>query len=294
MPLPLGDPFFRAQDAPSIPPQSSPIDPAFGNPLVFGKTWWLALARLFAVGRFLLGNPFVQSGTNAQRLAIPSAQFTDGMIFYVSDRNNIAYQIQAGAWVFLAGAPYRVAQSDLAALRLSYGSAETGLRIEVQDYRHVLRWTGTAFTWGPGEDGRHDIAALPIDPDDSTGWSLCDGSTVSYLKGDGTLGSFVTPDLIGAGAEAYLKFGDTVSGPNAATAPTFTPPTVDAAATGITLGASNSNVIVTVGGAPVTTLAMGNHMHPVTDPTHTHTLSGGSVGADGEPANLELRPYFRR
>lgn len=201
----------------------------------------------------------------------------------------------------------RAVQSGLAALALTLNVTNTGLLVEVTDYRHVLRWTGTVWTWGPGEDGRHDIVGLPVDPDDTTGWQLCDGTTVAYLKGDGTTGSFATPDLTSAANKAaYPKWGSPVSGPNAAVAPTFTGASgsTSAVSAGTPSGTVNINTTattaVTVLSAGAVQVAAQGHTHVVSFTgsalgTHSHTVTpSGTISADGEPRNYELRPWFRR
>ncbi len=213
----------------------------------------------------------------------------------------------------------RKAQADLAALAATLTAADAGLLVEVTDYRHVLRWSGSVWTWGPGEDGRHDIVGLPVDPDDTTGWQLCDGTTVAYLKGDGTTANFATPDLTSAANKAaYLKLGTPVSGPNAATAPGFsgsgattgatsggTPAGTNSAPafTGNAIGFTTNTAANAAGLTFLTGPATQNITGSVAAPTftgsalatHTHSVTAaGTVDATGEPRNYELRPWFRR
>lgn len=185
----------------------------------------------------------------------------------------------------------RAAQSDLASLRL--GPNDYNVLVEVTDFRHILRWDGARFRWGPGEDGRHDIVGMPIDPDDLTGWQLCDGTTVTYLNGDGTTGSFATPDLIGGGAAAYLKLGDTVSGPNAATAPVFTGTSATPSGT-ISGIASSGSGSVNVLASSITQVSPAAHTHPAPTFTGNAATPSGTVSATGEPRNYVARPFFRR
>ena len=194
----------------------------------------------------------------------------------------------------VAAKPVKKTQSQLVAFAATLNKERAGLLIEVTDYRHVLQWTGTAYAWGPGEDGRHDIVGLPIDPDDTTGWKLCDGTGTTYLKGDGSAPNYTTPDLISAGA--YLKLGAPVSGPNAAVAPTSGGGAISSSTTGVTASMAGTATVqsMTVAGAGLAPTA--GHVHPITvaDPTHTHTISSITVGNDGEPRNVVLRPWFRR
>lgn len=167
----------------------------------------------------------------------------------------------------------------------------------VTDYGHVLQWTGTGWQWGPGEQGSGMLVMFEVDPT-GVGWHLYDGTAgVHYLKSDGTLGTITLPDLTSATANAaYLKAGSPDSGPNAAAAPGFTGGSIANAATGITATTSASASSVNVLTSSVTQVSTAAHTHAVnvTDPTHTHTFSGGSVDATGEPRNLVRRPWFRQ
>ncbi len=154
-----------------------------------------------------------------------------------------------------------------------------------------------------------------------------DGSTVNYLKSDGTTASIALPDLVTAPADAaYLKFGDPVSGPNAATAPavtmnsytpagtnsapafTGTPATPTGTVSAIPAN-SDTTTFLQGAGASVTVAA---ETHPHTAPTFTGdaaTPAGtvaapvftgtpavltGTVAGTAQPRNVVLRPYFRR
>lgn len=208
-------------------------------------------------------------GTRAARLG--AGAYPDGTLYVITDEGELVYQSQASAWVFIEGS-YKRTQAQIAAYIATLGATDAGVLIEVTDYRHVLRWTGSALEWGPNEDGRHDIVALPVDPSPTTGWQLCDGTTVSYLNSDGTTGSFATPDLTSAANKAaYLKLGDAVAGPTAAVAPTFT---------GNAIGFTTSTAAAAAGLAFLTS--------PTTQPIT------GSVSATGEPRSYKLRPWFRQ
>jgi hypothetical protein len=89
---------------------------------------------------------------------------------------------------------------------------QKGYLISVSDYAHILRWTGSAWTWGPGDPGSGYIAPFLSAPT-QLGWHLCDGSMVKRLNADGTLTSVVLPNYTTA---AYLKLGTILAmGPNA-------------------------------------------------------------------------------
>lgn len=186
-------------------------------------------------------------------------------------------------------------QADLSALADTLKAGDEGLLVEVTDYAHILRWTGSAWEWGPGETGGGYVQAFAVDPT-GAGWQLCDGSTVDYLKSDGTTDSYTAPDLVSSAADAaYLKLGDPVSGPNAATAPGFTGGSLSTELTGInaTTGPPVGTTNVTAGAVAVASSAH-THAIGITDPGHTHTIGAGSVDDTGEPRNMVLRPFFRR
>lgn len=242
-------------------------------------------------------------GTAAERIAAKTGGLIDGS-FWIETDTGLVYQWHSTAWAYVSGTCRRT-QAQLATLAGALGTNDAGLLVEVTDYRHVLRWTGTGWSWGPGEDGRHDIVALPVDPDDAIGWQLCDGSTVAYLKGDGTTGNFTTPDLTSAANKAaYLKLGDAVSGPDAAVAPTFTGAldTTSSVSAGTPAGAvavgNNTGTGVAAGAGSLASPQGHSHAATFTGNAlagHTHTVTPtGIISDDGEPRNYELRPWFRR
>jgi hypothetical protein len=184
---------------------------------------------------------------------------------------------------------------------------QKGFLISVSDYAHILRWTGSGWTWGPGDPGSGYIAPFLSAPTQA-GWHLCDGSTVKRLNSDGTLSSVVLPDYTTA---TYLKLGTILAmGPNAASGlttaisggtpvgtnsvPTFT----GTPATTSIESADTANVAVT--GA--TSVAAANHTHTVT-PAGTvsapafagaalapHAHGPGTLDLE----NTQLLAYFRQ
>lgn len=176
--------------------------------------------------------------------------------------------------------------------------------IYVTDFPHFIFWDGTTSPVF-ADGGNCYIALFEVDP--GAGWHLCDGSAgVTYLKADGTTGSVTLPDLTTSGAAAaYLKAGDTNSGPNAAVAPTISGHTEDTAI-GFTpaTGATPASVSATAGATAGTDFDAvtaidggggGGGGSLDTDP-HQHNLTSGNapITATGEPRNLVRRPYFRR
>lgn len=154
-------------------------------------------------------------------------------------------------------------QANLAKLTASLGNADMGLLVDVTDFGHILRWTGSAWTWGPGEGGSGFFVGFAVAPTGS-GWHVCDGSVVSYLKADGTTGTVTLPNT--AGSAAYQRNA-------AAYAAAIT------AAVAPTTGAASASVAVQSGAG--TTVATAGHNHAVSLP--------------GDPvANFSAMLYFRQ
>lgn len=234
-----------------------------------------SLTSIAALNGAVFGaTPLVQNGTHAVRIATPASGVPAGSFFVESDRNQLLYQAVAGVWTYIAGT-YRRTQSQLSALAATLGTGDTGLLVEVTDYAHVLRWSGTAWTWGPGEAGSGMFAAFAQAPTGS-GWHLCDGSTgVSYLKADGTTG---TLDLPNANATAtFVQLGPAYSSIiTPATVPTAvtTKPTITVNNATLT----QASVSVTTTTLAVDTQAVHNHTASLdTTPATTVSLPGPPV-----------------
>jgi hypothetical protein len=162
--------------------------------------------------------PTVIEDTHANRTNYLAASYdkwwyfeTDTLVLYLSDAN---------AWQYVAGY-YSVTQANLAAYAATLGAADAGTLAWISDYAHMLKWTGTVWTRGPGDPEHSDtfwgFGAAPGD----TGWHACDGSSVNFLKYDGTLGTRTLPNA--AGSACYMKVGNAYSATiTAATVPTFT------------------------------------------------------------------------
>lgn len=223
-------------------------------------------------------------------------------LFFASDHNYVGWLSTGSAWVWASG-ENNAAQAGLATIAALLGTNDASYLVNVTDFTHQLRWTGTAWTFAYGDSGSGYIQGFPIAPPGGT-WGVCDGTTYSYLKADGTTANFTTPDY---STSAYLKFGTSATiGPTAASglttnvsagtpsgtnsAPTFTGNAVAAASTNATpdlVAADTSGA----GVSPVTT-ATGS----VSAPTFT---GNALAGHDHGPNTLELRRsqligYFRR
>lgn len=219
----------------------------------------------------------VLEGTHAARLSsYPANNYAVGTLFYETDR--AVFYLNRGTsgsqfWGYSAG----VCACTQATLPSDLGTTDSNFLANVFDYGHMLIWSGVAWTWGPGDAGSGMLQMFEVDPTGS-GWHLYNGSTVNYLKADGTLGSVTLPNLSGSSpTRCYLKTSDTNAGPTAPTAPTFTGTGVGSltfAGTAATLTGSVaapvfSGASATLTGsvaAPVfsgTPLALHNHVSPI-------------------------------
>lgn len=181
-----------------------------------------------------------------------------------------------------------------ASLPTNLTSANAGQLVWVSDYNHVLEWTGTGWSWGPGELGSGYIQPFGMVPTNPAGWHVCDGSTVSYLKSNGTLGSAALPNLATA---AYLKLATALAiGPNAASGES------EAVSAGTPTGTNSSGITgtesadQTVGAGIGATVAAQNHTHTVAAqlftgaPMGTHQHGPGTLDLE----NTQLLAYFRQ
>lgn len=185
--------------------------------------------------------------------------------------DTILYQYSAAntSWSYIAGIVQRT-QANLSALTSLLGGADTGLLVDITDFAHVLRWTGTAWTFNDPADMSGRISMFLVDPSPTTGWHLCDGtSNVPYLKSDGTTGTQTMPAL--TATAAYAKLGTPASATlNAPTAPNFT-----GTAQTFTTQAAQATGTVNAFVSP----------NPYTP--------AGTIDTTGQPENIVLRPWFR-
>lgn len=170
----------------------------------------------------------------------------------------VLYQYSAAntTWTYVSGMVART-QANLATLAGLLGVADTGLLVDVTDFAHILKWTGTAWAYADPSDPAGRVEMFLVDPNPTTGWHLLDGTAgVAYLKTDGTTATITLPDLVSVAANAaYPKMGSPASAtPNAAVLATFGTTAVTAT------GAVNAFT---------------------------------SILTEGEPRNLVMRPWMR-
>jgi hypothetical protein len=183
-----------------------------------------------------------------------------GHIFIASDHQYIGWISSGTAWIYLFGTNQKT-QSGLSTLTGLLTVNDRRYRVEVTDYVHVLIWNGSGWGFAPEDDGSNYYVLADEAPLGGF-WQACDGSTITFLRGDGTLTTKILDDLT---TPAYL------AGSNAA---------------GGVLPASGAT------GVPSATVLVDNHIDgstvAVATGTHTH-----------DPDILQLRRkqmvlYFRR
>lgn len=123
-------------------------------------------------------------------------------IFEASDRNYVAWASDGTSWLYSYGIQSRT-QAQLAALAATLGTTDAGYLVWVTDYEHVLRWSGTVWTFGPGDAGGGYIAHFLAAPN-GNGWVLVNGAATTILKADGTT-TAVTPYDVSTMMLPYLR-----------------------------------------------------------------------------------------
>jgi hypothetical protein len=141
----------------------------------------------------------VRIGTYALRGLAAYHRYT---IFEASDRNYVAWASDGASWLYSYGIQSRT-QAQLAALAATLGTADAGYLVWVTDYEHVLRWSGTVWTFGPGDAGGGYVAYFLAAPN-GNGWVLVNGTATTILKADGTT-TAVTPYDVSTMMLPYLR-----------------------------------------------------------------------------------------
>lgn len=138
-------------------------------------------------------------------------KYKNGTTFYATDRG-VTYIAIDGHWYYYGGTQYDVLASKPSPSVLY----DVGYLFYATDYSHLFRWSG--ITWIRLNDTSLYIKGFQIAPTQS-GWGLCDGSTYTYSKDDGTTGSITTPNL--TSVAKFIKYGSTYISSIAAAAPTI-------------------------------------------------------------------------
>lgn len=243
----------------------------------------------------------VRIGAFSSRAGAFAFPFT---FFEANDWNFVGWVSDGNNWLYAYGI-YKRTQSQLSALASLLGSNDMGFLVNVTDFSHILQWSGSAWQWGPGELGSNYFAVAPSAPTGGT-WQLCDGTATTYLKSDGTTGSYTTKNLTGHYFKSVTAGADATT---AAVAPGISGSTANESShthgpgsftvSGNTDGVGSS-VVQSGSGAN----AVAGHNHTITsqpvsgtsDPgsAHLHGIGTIAVDATGEPANYKVLTYFRR
>ena len=207
------------------------------------------------------------------------------------------------------------------------GTADEGYLAFVTDYGHLVRWTGTAWEFAPGDVGNRFLRMFVGAPQDSAFWQLADGTATTFLTVGGatlTTTAFTTPNVAaGTFFKALAAYTGTIE---AAIAPGLSGSTAaEAAHTHNTGGLNHAHSVLadhnTAGPSATTTVdqtllgvtvavASSAHIHAITDNITTEftnpatTTGAGSSHLHGvgtlvgdtaaRPPSLGLLPYFRR
>jgi hypothetical protein len=127
--------------------------------------------------------------THSGRESVKATDNSAGSIYYESDRQSYYIAVN-GVWTYLGGL-YSAFQ---AALPTDLGTADANFLMNVTDFGHLLRWTGTGWVWGPGDAGSGYMVQFVTAPD-ITGWQACDGSAnVLTLQSDGIIEGVTVPN----------------------------------------------------------------------------------------------------
>jgi hypothetical protein len=109
-------------------------------------------------------------------------------------QKGVSFLDPPGGWTYFSG-QMSCLQANLPG---DLGVNDAGFLAFVADYNHVLQWTGTVWTWGPGELGSGMVVPFEVAPSPATGWASCNGSLVNYLESTGVLSSVILPSTAGS------------------------------------------------------------------------------------------------
>lgn len=249
----------------------------------------------------------------------------------------VAFSVASGLWVWKSG----MYEASYGSLPTNLGENDYGFTFS--DTTHVRKfvWASTGgapaatspgWTRQQGEDPTGKIDILPFGPGyASTGWSLCNGGSISITQDDASTTSVTKPNFTGGAYPAggtTGTYGPTGAAPNAAVVPTIGGHTdtgtavipAVASATGFaqitgatavdTLVPAVNPVLVAPAGA--TTVSASPHTHlitpatapdaghqhiiTVTDSGHQHTLSSANapITLPGDPIPNVIVPFYMR
>ncbi len=156
----------------------------------------------------------ILEGSHAARLALYPAVDNPESIYIETDRNRVMYISDGVNWNYQGGTIITTLAGMLA-IAAGLGIHDKNLTFYSVLFDRTYQWDGTAI----GEINARDRSIhMCAEAPSTAGYALCDGSTVTRSRPDGTTYSWVTPDLTGL----YPKFESSYSGvAGAAAGPTL-------------------------------------------------------------------------
>jgi hypothetical protein len=180
------------------------------------EVWFRQLKRKFdtVASATVAATQVIREGSHSGRVALNPADYPH-TLYIETDRNRIVYESDGAHWHWFAGTMATTLGVGIALLGATLGSFDTGLLAYDAAYDRTFKWTGLVFLEINARDRSiHMCAETP----ESAGYALCDGSSVTRSRPDGSTYSWATPNLSGL----YPKFGSAYTGmPNAAVPPTI-------------------------------------------------------------------------
>jgi hypothetical protein len=146
------------------------------------------------------------------------------------------------------------------------GPSNAGLLYMLTDYGHMMRWTGTVWTFAPGDIENQFFAYRVAPPGVAGWWQECDGTITDYVVAGAatiTVAGFTTPNLKTLGT--YLKSGAAYTG------------AVIAAVAAVIAGATAAEAAHThAQGAHTHGFGLPSHQHGFNAGVHSHGFNAGS------------------
>lgn len=186
----------------------APTGSPFVNSRRFIEKVWLDWWKTSDLGAII-------QDTRANRATYAASDYTNR--FYRETDTKLTYLSDGTKWIYYSGS-YDRTQAQIAAFIATLGTDDTGLLIVVTNFTHTLKWDGAALGFAPGDDGSNYFIDAPSAPLGKT-VQLCDGTATTYLKADGSTGSYTTKNLSGHYRKSVTAGADALV---AAVAPLFT------------------------------------------------------------------------
>lgn len=179
------------------------------------------------------GAPTIVTDTRAAMTLYPAANYAIGTIYWQSDYTMLYMVFNVGGihvWQYISG----MFRAVLASKPTGLGVNDAGLLFYGTDFGHIWRWSGSAWTFAPGDDGSGYIAMYTAAPNTpgSAAWFLIDGTSPTIQSLTDTTTQAIT---LAAIAGAFFKAGIAWTGATVAAGPTL----VAQSGTGVTV-ASNT------------------------------------------------------